>query len=178
MQPRLVKLLGVSLLSAIFITAPSLAAPLRVAYSGAGVATEIDLNDDGVTAILAQARGKGSIGQVSVHALFDAVPAPNTSCGAGEIQNDLVAATNILQNKKGHQLFLLLVDGVLCADPTFTSFTLTLEEEIVGGTGKFAGASGESTTTCAGLFLAVDFVPAGGRAAHAAFSCDLQGDLD
>lgn len=169
-------------LATLLLAAPVAAQNFTVRYSGATSATEIDIDDDGIPGVLATGYGRatGALrgAQVHTHAVFDAQPASDGNCAAGEVENRLVASTNVLQDRKRDQLYLLLDSGFLCADATFTTFTLEIEETIVGGTGKFEGATGEATTTCTGVFLALDLIGPGGRPAHGAFACRTEGSID
>lgn len=150
---------------------------LRVRSAGAASATEIDVDDDGIPGIVALGEGKGSLGAVATHSFFDARPVATTHCAATEIENELVAASDVIRNKRRDQLFLQLVEGFLCIDPLLGTLRLSASQQIVGGTGRFAGASGEATTTCDGVILVLDLIAAGGRPAHAAFECLVTGDL-
>lgn len=178
-------LLGLCLLvvASVLVAAPAGAAKFTVNYSGATSGTEMDIDDDGVPGVLATGSGKGKGAAkggnpVTSHAVFDAAPAATTNCAADELENQLTASTNVLQDSKGNQLYLLLDSGYLCVDGTFTTFTMKIKETVIGGTGKFAGASGTATTTCSGVFLEIDFITGGGRPAHGAYDCKTKGKID
>ena len=82
------------------------------------------------------------------------------------------SGTNIDTAANGDQLFRRISaspDSTLCFDFTDGRFTFTIYTDIVGGTGRFAGASGTAVTTGSGSNV---------DDGHSAFQFSLEGELD
>ena len=82
------------------------------------------------------------------------------------------SATNIDTAANGDQLFRRMSaspDSTLCFDFIDLRFTFTIYTDIVGGTGRFAGASGTAVTTGSGSNI---------DDGHSAFQFSLEGELD
>ena len=72
----------------------------------------------------------------------------------------------------GHQLYRRLADSptsTLCFDFTNERFTFNLYVDVVGGTGRFSGATGSAVVTGSGSNVADG---------HSAFEFTLKGTLD
>lgn len=177
MTPHLRSLFTLTLLAPVLLATAAAAAQFNSSFQGATSATEIDIDADGVPAGLGLLRGRGTAGPVTLHTVFEAGVAANTRCGAGEIQNDLVALSSVIQDEQGSQLLSALVKGHICINTSTGVITSKAKSQVLGGTGRFAGASGRLTTTCQGFILAVDVVAAGPRPAHTALSCQIKGQI-
>ena len=122
-----------------------------------GVETNIDTNNDKISANLHQGVQVCNIGRFLLHSENEfraALPSPVT-CPVGSQEFDLVQAHGVLTaEKSSDQLFYEDAAGgfKFCLNPDLT-FSLTEHGTWVGGTGQFTGASGSFDALGTGKFL-------------------------
>ena len=120
-------------------------------YAGSAGALGMDSNADPIPVEDWILNGSGRYGRSTsrVRLEFELVPDPGGICPAGSVLlglSDTFAHTSVETFKKGTQLFVTFESGEACLRATaVTTFTLT--GTIVGGSGRFAGASGSLTAT-------------------------------
>jgi hypothetical protein len=164
------------------------AADFHAEYAGAVTTTEIDINaDEEETARVSTGVGKGTaIGPFVFHELRESdLLEPghaDNRCDEGEIELIDVHWTLVMTDQMGqNQLFFRLAadqPSMICIDPNTLPAggdARSHDFEIIGGTHRFAAASGRATVECGGRPLAPG-VPAGGPA-HGAVSCSMYGYL-
>ena len=124
-------------------------------YAGSAGALGMDTNADLVPVEDWILSGRGRYGRSTsrVRLEFDFVPDPGGICPAGSFLlglSDTFAHTSVETFKKGTQLFVTFESGEACISVSATAVTVTtftLTGTIVGGSGRFAGASGSLTAT-------------------------------
>ena len=109
--------------------------------------TAIDLDGQGSPASYAVAEGDGTFGPASVQTLFEPVRVPIEQCGEGAaMEFHAVAGTMVRTFRPSlDQIFVKTVSGLACI---FEDGRVTSENRaiVTGGTGRFAGATGELVT--------------------------------
>ena len=158
-------------------------------YAGAVTTTEIDINaDEEETARASQGVGQGTIiGPFVFHEIResdDLFPEdPENRCEEGEIERIEVHWTMVMTDQLGaNQLYFRLAEDqphMICIDPNSPpsgGLTRRHEFDIIGGTNRFADATGHVTVECSGYPLAPG-VDASGPA-HGAVSCTMSGFID
>jgi hypothetical protein len=136
-----------------------------------GVETNIDTNGDGVSATLNQGlENCRPLGRLFFHQEEEWIrqDAVTSACPAGTTDEFHINATQgqtrgvATKERTGDQLFGKITSGTLCLN--FSSFpnppfptTASGQTEIIGGTGRFAGATGTGTFTSVGSFLQFGF---------------------
>jgi len=127
-----------------------------------GVETNIDTNNDNVSAGLSQGLSVCNTGRAVVQVETEYVGPinPNTTCPAGteefhSVQNHSVST----DQKTADQLFGEAAFVTLCLDPTAPdlAFTYTGKVNIVGGTGNSTGATGSLDVQGSGKYLVFGF---------------------
>ncbi len=115
---------------------------------GASVHTSIDLDEKGSPASFIVAEGDGSFGRASVQGMSEPVRVPIDRCPAGTaMEFHMVGGTMVRTfHDRLDQVFIETTSGLACISRD-GSVTSTNEARIIGGTGRFAGASGTLTTT-------------------------------
>jgi len=109
-------------------------------FSGVTQQTKIDLNEDGVFADLISFQMKGSPGNATAQAQGEFHPIePNPGCDA---QSELVYQTFVETFKDGSMLFFMTTAGQNCVNFAPLSIEGELTGIIIGGTGRFVGATG------------------------------------
>jgi hypothetical protein len=138
---------------------------VRCTFAGSftdGVETNIDTNNDNVSASLSQGFASCNIGNsvVQVENEYVGPITPNTTCPGGteefhSVQNHSVA-TSV---KNADQAFGEAAFITLCLDPTAPdlAFTYTAKVNYAGGTGQFAGATGSLDVQGSGKYLVFGF---------------------
>jgi hypothetical protein len=114
--------------------------------AGTFLGTRIDLNDDGVPATWATQEVSGTLGKRTNQLVTESVPTGSTSdCPGGtaivDAQNGLGFGTGTGTFPNGDQLYFQLLTRTQCGLGG-GKFTASDTWTIVGGTGKFEGASG------------------------------------
>lgn len=124
--------------------------PYKGTFSGTALGTRMDVfplgNPDGVAAVLSTAEVTGNLGKRTSQGVTEAVPTgPTAECPGGvfiiDAPNGIGFGTGTGTWPNGDQLYSQIVTRTHCLD-TAGRFTGTDTGRIVGGTGKFAGASG------------------------------------
>lgn len=169
---KLIILAAAAALVGTFIAIGSVAqaAPGTEAVSGNFTDTAIDTNDDGMQANLINGATKGR-GGATYQGIWEVSFGPPTgACEPGEVEGEVVAYSIVRRFANGDLQYSALdpvEKGSLCFDTTIGLSTLTINANVIGGTGKYANASGSYTAEYVVRQLLPD--PMGGIA-HGAFS--------
>jgi hypothetical protein len=134
--------------------------------TGTAVSANFDFDDpgEGTPAFYVHGEGKGKSGGFSYQALVEVAPDGNQCTVTGRTPNAGSEFKLVTPDARvavfryastGDLLFTKATDATLCADSS-GSYSASTTNEITGGTGKFAGASGTVTTTENGAFLTSD----------------------
>jgi hypothetical protein len=129
-------------------------------FAGTFLSARIDRNDDGVPAGWGTGVTTGTLGKRISQGVFERVPTgPTAECPGGvfiiDAQNGQGFGTFTETFPNGDQYYARALTSTLCSDGV-GGFTYSDTFSIVGGTGKFAGASGNIKNSSAGFFQAVD----------------------
>lgn len=164
------------------------AVDFRAEYSGAVSTTAIDLNvDEEETARDTTGVGRGTvIGPFVFHEIRESdLLEPghvDNRCDEDEIELIDIHWTMVMTDHNGQsQLYFRLAEdqpSMICIDPDSAPTgggARTHDFDIIGGTERFAAATGRVTVECNGRALAAG-IPAGGPA-HGAVSCKMYGYL-
>ena len=127
-----------------------------------GVETNIDTDGDGHSAVVSQGIETCNIGKFFVVEESDFIHQPTvTTCPAGTTDELHIDATQgqhravATDEETGEQFFFKVTSATLCAQ--FATFpflaTSSSQLEIIGGTGKYAGATGTSKAHFTGSYL-------------------------
>lgn len=168
-----VALLALTLAATLGATAAQ-ARILSETVSGNFVDTAIDTNGDGVAAAHFVGEAKGS-GGASYQGLHEVQFTPTGLCDPGQVEGIIVAYSIVRRFSNGDLLFSKLVDGSFCFDPATGKANVAVSAEIIGGTGRFAGATGSYEIEYEVTALLPD--PTGGIA-HGAFDGTVTGTID
>jgi hypothetical protein len=132
-----------------------------------GVETNIDTNGDGASATLNQGLENCTlIGRFFFHQEEEWIHQDTvTTCPAGTTDEFHIDANHGQQRGvatkeiTGDQLFGKVTSGALCINYSSFPFTLTAsgQTETIGGTGRYAGATGTSTFKSVGSYLQFGF---------------------
>jgi len=138
---------------------------VQITYTGTAVPTEIESNPpDGLRAAEAISYGKGTNGDVVGRSLDEAAmpSAPTGVCPAGWLEVPYLASAGVVITQDGSAYFEKMAPqpaapaqplSYLCVDPVTRKFTVQITYDIVGGTGRFEGATGRVVTKAAGYAL-------------------------
>ena len=131
----------------------------------AGTATEqfyLDSSGNSQTVILSEAEMKGTFGAARLSVLSQFVPDFGlTVCAQGEIPLNMAFARSVATFEDYSQLFVSYDSGWICATPGpagAASYRGKVNGHVVGGTGHFAGASGDIESDFGGSDLSGLFV--------------------
>ena len=152
------------------------AKPFKRSYSGWIVATEIDTNGDGRRADSVTTTEKGTFGRATANWQGELEPNPSGTCdnNPGIFKFDYVAVTGIEIYHKGDGMAWGLDQGTLCSNPLFGTFTFEVHLVLLGGTGRFEGATGSAILSGEGVGLAGE---PGVRATHQAVGGAIEGEI-
>jgi hypothetical protein len=135
--------------------------PIKISYWGSGIETAVDSDGDpfGLKLSLSMAEASGSFGAVSAYITSEFAVDPSIECPTGYLPLRLFQSTSVVNFAAGDQLFGSVYDGEMCLD--FDPFTGTgsgyyfgdAEGDYIGGTGRFAGATGTFYSTYTGYNL-------------------------
>jgi hypothetical protein len=128
--------------------APSSAAwaetvPFRVKLESTAHPTAVDSDGDGETALAIVGGGRSNLGPVSQESWIEFLPWDGaTFCGPTHVQIAYRFAENSFRFGDGSRIFTSILTGSLCFDFTNGSSVSTARVAVIGGSGRFAGASG------------------------------------
>jgi hypothetical protein len=118
----------------------------RATFSGSDHPTETDTNADGEKARFAISQGRSSLGSFTTLNWGEVLPWDGSSfCSATEIQLQSRFFELTQTFSDGSRLFFELASGRVCVDVTTGAIAVELGLQVVGGSGRFAGASGQTT---------------------------------
>lgn len=130
---------------------------MSIRYVGTGLDTAIDTNEDGIAVGWTQADSKGTFGKSTTVIVAEWALSSTVTCPAGYyIPLEVVKANAILTFPDQSQLATLSYSGWLCINPFSGLYKGEGSGDLVGGTGRFEGASGVYVTTFDGVFLDFD----------------------
>lgn len=134
--------------------------PLKGKVAGTFLSARIDQNDDGVTAGWETGVTTDKLGKYVYQGVSETVPTgPTAECPGGvfiiDAQNGKGFGTYTETFPNGDQLYSWTLTRTLCFD-SVGGFTGSGTYSTVGGTGKFAGASGNGENSFVGFFQAFD----------------------
>ncbi|SRR5712692_336806 len=134
--------------------------PFNGNFAGTFLSSRIDRNDDGVPAGWQTGVTKGTLGNRIFQGVSEFVRTdPTTECPRGvfiiDAQNGQGFGTFTETFPNGDQYYARILTSTLCSDGV-GGFTGSTTLSIVGGTGKFAGASGNIENSFAGFYQAFD----------------------
>jgi len=165
----------------LIVAATAKAEPFDRTYSGWSVATEIDTNGDGQRADSSTGGSKGKLGQATLNIQDEVDAAPSGICfGAPSWLERQVVALTVVERYPNGDLLILTLDldpanpSTSCynfADATRISWTNLV---VVGGSGRFEGATGWAIATTSSAGLAGE---PGIRVTHRAFFGSLEGEI-
>jgi hypothetical protein len=134
--------------------------PTTGTLAGTSLGTRIDLNDDGVPAGWSTAVVTGTLGKSTSQGVVEAVPTgPTPECPGGvsivDAQNGLGFGANTRTFPNGDQLYTQLLARTQCGLGG-GQFTGADTWTVVGGSGKFEGASGTVEVRWSSFCQAID----------------------
>lgn len=139
---------------------------LKESFSGSVLisGTSIDTDEDGVKASLGLFKGKSTLGTVTIEPITEFSPVPKVSttiCNSGLLQFDLVMGRVVTRiESSGDLVFSRFTSGTSCVDPATGTVSVSLEGSIMGGTGRFDGATGSVEVNGTVTTLVSDPAPA------------------
>ena len=120
--------------------------PFSATFSGVFVNIPFDTDGDGAPGDLNLLEGKSNLGQFSLHVVNESVRGAPATCPNGQpgFAIMLVAGSSIFRFRHtGDLLFVRPTSETTCFDPsTGVSFFREATGAIIGGTGRFANATG------------------------------------
>jgi hypothetical protein len=119
---------------------------VKMSFSGSNVATTINLQTNTVTDET-QLAGTGSLGQFTFRELHADGPASQPPSGCLGPYFGVVAGAGVFRFQDESLLIVTITDGSGCVNPAAGHAVITVNYQISGGTGRFAGASGNLTMT-------------------------------
>lgn len=140
--------------------------------SGNFIDTAVDTNNDGVAGSSWNGVAKGS-GGPTYQGVIEVAFEPTGRCATGA-EGTLAAYSIVRRYPNGDQLASRLVEGFVCFDPATGLGTVDVEAEIIGGSGRYADASGSYTATFDIHLLLADGT---GGIAHGAFMGTTSGTV-
>ena len=120
--------------------------PVKMRFSGTNVATTINLQTGTVTDET-QLAGNGNLGAFTFRELHADGPSPQPPANCSGPSFAVVAGAGVFRFQNGSLLIVTVVDGSGCVNLAAGNAALTVNYEITGGSGRFAGASGNLTMT-------------------------------
>ncbi len=133
-----------------------------------------DLNDDGFSGVLGQSRGKSNLGQFDSSNSGDVLPWDGLSfCDSGNgILLTYGSSSSVIRLKSGDLIYGRLsetIPSTLCFNIVDNvSYSFELHEDVLGGTGRYEGATGTMVSIGAGRNI---------TAVHATASGTIEGEL-
>lgn len=124
--------------------------PVKMTFSGTAGASAVNLQQpDSITGEDSFA-GSGTLGRFTYRDITAQASSPSSSStcsGPGQIYFLRLAGAAVLRFEDGSLLKLTLTDGADCIDLEAQQAHCTLHFQVIGGTGRFKGASGTLTLT-------------------------------
>jgi hypothetical protein len=122
---------------------------LRLSYSGSALSTQGDTNHDGIKAGLGTVSCKSNLGRCTAQGVGEAVVAGPATCPNGSAGIDLTLLPGTGHGvtrfeESGDLLFGQLSSETVCYDPSTGTQFKSGTDTITGGTGRFAGATGQT----------------------------------
>jgi hypothetical protein len=123
---------------------------LRLKYSGSAMSTHRDPNRDGIRAGFGLTQCRSNLGRCTTQGIGEAIVAGPAVCPNGNsgVNLTLVPGTGhgiTRFETTGDLLFGEILSETVCFDPATNTQFKTGTSRITGGTGRFAGATGETT---------------------------------
>jgi hypothetical protein len=114
---------------------------------GASVHTSVNLDGKASPASFVVAEGDGTFGPASVQGMTEPAPVPIEKCPAGTAMEFHMIAGTMVRTFRDNldQVFIQTLSGLACISEAGL-VTSTSEAKIIGGTGRFEGATGRLTT--------------------------------
>ena len=121
---------------------------IKGSFSGSGFNSADDSNDDGEASSVMEFNGRFSLfGRFTARSRGENLPWDGSSfCSPTEIRFAPLSIDTIFTTENGDMIYTQLYDGGssndLCFDVVDGSFRRTFQNQFIGGTGRFADASG------------------------------------
>jgi len=154
-----------------FVVTPTQAGEARLKIEYAGVTYDsVDLTTLSDSVLVSDASATGTFGPMDVKVLskfipFVPIPDPDVSCALPDkIPLGLNYARSVTTFKDHSQLFVYYDSGWICVTPGApgeASYRGWVEGHIIGGTGRFEGATGYVETEFGGFDVSGQFVAGG-----------------
>lgn len=134
----------------LFFSSTANASPFNGKMSGSAFRTAFDLNSDGEAAFIAEGMGRiTGMGKVNVKSMLEDLAWDGFSfCSATEVVLVALSRDTVIQAANGDLVYAVLTDdpdNEACFDFVDGSFRGLQHFEIAGGTGRFAGVTGQFT---------------------------------
>ena len=131
--------------------------PVWLTFSGSNVATQINLQSGAATASYIALAGHSSLGVYTFHTVATTAAAPSGTCGGPNFLSFPGGpGAGIYRFEDGSLLTTKVTGGASCVDVTSGTATLTVTDQVTGGTGIFKNATGTLKYTIAARVLLVD----------------------
>ena len=127
--------------------------PIFITYTGTVDHIAVDSNVDGIPANVVHGQSKGSFGPTMVSIVSEYVPYPpkfGTCPSADDMYGIFMYSTGVVTFKNGDQLDANVEAGWLCVDMVTGIFEGETSGQFIGGTGRFANATGEFVSSFTG----------------------------
>jgi len=118
--------------------------PVKMRFSGSNVATTINLQPGTVTDET-HLEGNGTHGEFTFRELHADAPSPSSSCSGPHFL--VTTGAGVFRFADGSLLVVRVIDGSLCVNLAAGNSAITVNYQVSGGTGRFAGALGNLTMT-------------------------------
>ena len=131
--------------------------PVWITFSGSNMATQINLQSGAAPAGDITLAGHSSLGVFTWHEVAATAAAPSGTCGGPNLLSfPNVAGAGVFRFQDGSLLTTKLTGGSACVDVTAGTATLTVTDQITGGTGIFKNATGTLKYTIAARTVLAD----------------------
>ena len=130
--------------------------PITISYWGSGIETAVDSNQDGLLLSLSMTEAKGSFGASSAYITSEFAVDPSVQCPDDDdeyLPLVLFQSTGVLSFSNGDQLYAYGTGGEMCLNLDTGFYSGDAEGVYIGGTGRFAGATGTYRSTYSGQNL-------------------------
>ncbi len=157
MIKHLKTVIGAIILSVIFLAPVSYAEwqPIYISYSGTILELSTDAFPDGMKANVVQAPSKGSFGASMVTIATEFYPDEGTCLSTDDLFMSVLYSSGIASFSNGDQLDVSITGGWMCIDMVTGEFEGFAEGAFLGGTGRFANATGDFESLFRGKNLAI-----------------------